>query len=222
MDNAHQLNKHTKRNHVFSVKDIMVLSLALMLVICAMTSSAITARKPVHLLIDFPFSNIVFAMFTLPIIDAICELYGKRLALFTSIIGVLSQLLFVVILEISIFFPASTAWTGKAIYSQAFSSSILVVIATIIAMLIAQLLDITIFQYIKRHTRQRFLWLRTSISSIVSQFIDSAIFIYIVFFQYHQKMSLLLGLFISKLVFTLLAIPITYLIVYAARRSTKY
>ncbi len=203
---------------ISKAKDVVIFAFALMLIICAMTSSAITATKPVHLFLNFPFSNIIFAIFTFPVIDAICELYGKPLAYFAALIGVLSQLIFVIILECSVIMPHAPEWSSQMIYAKVIAKSGLVILGTIVAMSISQFFDVYLFQFIRIRTKGKWLWLRSSVSSVIGQFIDSAIFIYIVFFDYSNKLNLLYGSFLSKMVFSILAIPLVYLLVYWARQ----
>ena len=99
-------------------RDLYALLVLSMMVICAMTSSTITATKPIHFVLMHPFSNIIFALFTFPIIDAVCELYGKRKAYFISILGVVSQVVFVIIIELSVVTPHAVQWHDQSIYAQ--------------------------------------------------------------------------------------------------------
>ena len=197
---------------------MVIFSIALMLIICGMTSSAITATKPVHLILNFPFSNIIFAIFTFPIIDAICELYGKPLAYFAASIGILSQFLFVIILQCSVIIPHAPDWQSQTIYAKVVTKSRFVILGTIVAMSVSQFFDVYVFQFIRTKTKGKWLWLRSSVSSIIGQLIDSAIFIYIVFFHYINKLNLLYGSLLSKVTFSILAIPLVYLFIYIAKQ----
>ena len=197
---------------------MVIFSIGLMLIICAMTSSAITATKPVHFILNFPFSNIIFAIFTFPIIDALCELYGKKLAYFSALIAVCSQVVFVIILEFSVVMPHAPNWQFQTVYATVVAKSGLVVIGTVVAVSLSQFFDVYIFQYIRTKTDGKWLWLRSSTSSIIGQFVDSTIFIYIVFFDYPNKLNLLYGSFVSKMIFTILAVPLVYLFVFIAKK----
>ena len=48
-----------------------------------------------------------------------------------------------------------------------------IIVGSIIAFLLAQLVDVTVFWFIRRHTGQRLLWLRATGSTVVSQIIDT-------------------------------------------------
>ena len=128
---------------------LMVLMILLMVVVCGMTASAITALKPIHFIVTFPFSNITFALFTFPIIDGICEVYGKRIAYLTSVLGVISQALFVAFIELSVIIPGALIWQDQAHYKMILSRSYLVIIGTAVAFLAAQFLDVSVFPHLK-------------------------------------------------------------------------
>lgn len=199
-------------------KDIKIQLILFLFIASAMMSSPITASKPVHLFLEFPFTNITFALFTFPIIDAICELYGKKQAYFVSILGVLSQFIFMCIIEVSIITPYASAWHDQDIYAKVLSKSYLVVLGTIVAFVVAQFMDVYVFQYIKNSTKGKKLWLRSGVSSIIGQFVDSIIFINIVYWNFPNKYNFIMGAFFSKSILCIMAIPITYLIVFLARK----
>lgn len=52
---------------------------------------------------------------------------------------------------------------------------------SVIAFLIGQLIDVWVFQRIRRRTGERFIWLRATGSTAVSQFVDSFMVLYIAF-----------------------------------------
>ncbi|ODN41713.1 queuosine precursor transporter [Piscirickettsia litoralis] len=160
---------------------LMILLTLMVVVSCAMAASAIVALKPVQVGIIFPFSNILFSIFTFPIIDGICEIYGKRLAYYISILGIVAQAIFVIFIELSVLAPGAPIWTNQHSYESVLSKSYTVILATVVAFLVAQFLDVYLFQWLKGKTRGKMLWLRSGISSIAGQLIDSVIFICIVF-----------------------------------------
>ncbi|WP_299002989.1 queuosine precursor transporter [uncultured Shewanella sp.] len=201
---------------------LMILLALFMIIISAMTASTIVALKPVHFIVIFPFSNIIFALFTFPIIDGICEMYGKQLAYLISVLGIGSQAFFVIFIQLSIIAPGASIWHDQVHYQAILSKNYLVFVGSFVAFLVAQFADVYVFQKIKKAMRHRHLWLRCGVSSIIGQFIDSVIFINIVFYWASNKLTLVLGSFLSKSVLCLLAIPITYSIVYAIKKLDRY
>ncbi|WP_119344861.1 queuosine precursor transporter [Facilibium subflavum] len=221
--NVYQLNDISPSDHYFKQqnKHIYVLLVLSMIIICAMTSSAITATKPVHLILQFPFSNIMFGLFTFPVIDAVCELYGKKQAYFVAVLGVISQMVFVFIIELSVITPSAQGWVNQSIYAEVLAKSSLVILGTFIGFLISQFFDIFIFQMLKEFSKGKQLWFRSAFSSIIGQFVDSVIFISIVFWSFPDKTSLIIGAFVSKSILSIVAIPITYAIVFGAKRYLR-
>ena len=66
---------------------------------------------------------------------------------------------------------------------------------SVIAFLIGQLIDVTIFQHIRRRTGERMIWLRATGSTAVSQLVDSFVVLYIAFVigPQHWPVSLFLA-----------------------------
>jgi queuosine precursor transporter len=67
-------------------------------------------------------------------------------------------------------------------FALVFGQSQKVILASIIAFLISQLLDVAIFANIKRLTKEKYIWLRATGSTLISQLIDSFIVLYIGFY----------------------------------------
>eukprot|EP00981_Chlorochromonas_danica_P000635 scaffold143_cov173-Ochromonas_danica.AAC.11 len=68
-----------------------------------------------------------------------------------------------------------------AAFNMIFGSAKLMYVASISAYLIGQMLDIWLFGVIKRLTKGKFLWLRATGSTVISQLIDSFVVSYIAF-----------------------------------------
>lgn len=188
------------------------------LVICGLAGSLVTAPKVVHVGINFPFSNVVFSIFTYPIVDCICELWGKQVARNTVWLGLASQLLLTIIIQLSIVAPHATFWSLQPAYAAILSTGFNVVFASCLAFSISQILDIMIYQRIKEFSKGKLLWLRSNISSYIGQAIDSVIFVNIVFHYSSQKLTILAGSIIVKIILSFLMTPFVYLIVMVVNR----
>lgn len=194
-------------------KHLNAYSLLLALVICGLAVSTVTASKIVHVGINFPFSNVVFSMFTYPIIDCICELWGKKTARRTIWLALGCQLLVVSLLQISILAPHAAFWTQQQAYSHILSASVSVVIASFSAFFLSQTLDIFVYQKIKKICQGKKLWLRLNISTFMGQIIDSAVFVSIVFYASDHKLTIFLGSIAIKVFISILMTPVAYGIV---------
>lgn len=188
------------------------------LVICGLASSLITGSKVVHFGVDFPFSNIVFSIFTYPIVDCICELWGKKVAQQTLWIALASQLLIAFLIQLSIMIPPPYFWRLQNEYRTILSVSGTIIIASLFAFSVSQILDIVVYQRIKKFTQGRMLWLRSNISTYLGQIIDSVIFVTIVFYHSDKKFDILFGSILVKVFLSFLMTPIVYLIVIVTNR----
>jgi len=72
-------------------------------------------------------------------------------------------------------FPAAAAFSpvSDASFQQVFRQSRWIIVGSIAAFLVAQLLDVTVFWSLRRVTGRRQLWLRATGSTVVSQLVDT-------------------------------------------------
>lgn len=68
---------------------------------------------------------------------------------------------------------ASFSPVDDASFERVFTQSQWIIVGSILAFLLAQLLDVTVFWMIRRSTGHRFLWLRATGSTLFSQLIDT-------------------------------------------------
>lgn len=105
----------------------------------------------------------------------------------------------------------------QAAFSNIFGQGMWTIAGSIIAFLLGQLIDVTVFHRIRRATGERWIWLRATGSTAVSQLIDSFVVLYIAFVlgPQHWPMSLFLAVgtvnYGYKLLMAVLLIPLIYL-----------
>ncbi len=201
---------------LLSNRQFLVYALLISLVICGLATATVTASKVVHLGINFPFSNVVFSIFTYPIVDCICELWGKKTAQYTVVIALASQLLIVILLQFAINAPYASFWTHQPEFESVLAVSSKVVTASLLAFVLSQILDIYLYQRIKNKTQGKHLWIRSNVSTIIGQIIDSTIFVGIVFFASDHKAEILLGSISVKMIISVLMTPVVYFIIMTA------
>jgi uncharacterized integral membrane protein (TIGR00697 family) len=92
-------------------------------------------------------------------------------------------------------------------------------IAGIIAYGISQFLNVTIFSALRGQGEGRLLWLRAGVASVLSQIVDTLLFITIAFYGVFPIANLLAGQMIAKVVLSALLVPpLVYLFVAMGRR----
>lgn len=112
--------------------------------------------------------------------DIINEYFGRRgvRRLTWLAIGMISYA-FVVLALTRIPNSASFSGIDNAAYDKVFGQSQWIIVASLLAFAVSQLVDVTIFHLFRRRTGKTMLWLRSTGSTVVSQFIDSVIVLYI-------------------------------------------
>lgn len=106
--------------------------------------------------------------------DIVNDFYGRQGARFLTLLGFSMALLAWVLLQLTTVMPvdASTYFT-QAEYAKVFGGSAQLFVASMMAYLVGQFLDIAVFQFWKGLTQSRHLWLRSTGSTIFSQAIDT-------------------------------------------------
>jgi uncharacterized integral membrane protein (TIGR00697 family) len=179
----------------FGRKEWLFVALAGLFITNAVTAELIS-NKLIDIPISFrlfgeeigPFSTII-GVLPWPIVflvtDLINEFYGykavKRLSWITS--GLIAYCFLVVIICMEI--PANTSISPNtatdAEFNKVFGQSRWIIIGSIVAFLVSQILDATLFAWIKKRTGSRMIWLRSTGSTVISQLFDSYIVLYIGF-----------------------------------------
>ena len=160
---------------------------------------------------------------TFLVTDLISELFGKKMANRIVVAGLVSALFIYLLITLAIAAPA-TAWSpvSDETFSGVFGLTGPAVFASMCAYLIAQFIDIRLFHFWKKLTSGKKLWLRNNLSTIPSQFIDTAVVLFLLcIFQkieWARFSELLVNGFFYKVMFAVVDTPILYLIVYVARK----
>lgn len=118
--------------------------------------------------------------------DILNEFYGKKAARLVTLVGFFMAVFAFVVIAIA-GVPAWAALTREpgyqgmteASFVNVFAGSQRILLASMVAYLIGQFLDITIFNLLKRLTANRYLWLRATGSTLVSQLIDTVVIQYL-------------------------------------------
>lgn len=102
-------------------------------------------------------------------------------------------------------------------YNAVFGQGLMIIIGSLVAFLVGQILDAIIFDRIKKVTQNKFIWLRATGSTLVSQLIDSYIVLIIAFYlsgTYSLKWVLQVGSlnYLFKLSMSFILLPLLYVI----------
>ena len=161
---------------------------------------------------------------TFLITDLISEIYGKIAANRVVTAGIFASFFSMGILLIADYVPAmESSPVDNATFTQVFSLSPLAVLASMIAYLLAQFVDIRIYHFWKKLTNGKMLWLRNNFSTFASQFLDtfSVVLLLSVFgiLPWDLFFGLVLSGFIFKVIVALLDTPLLYLLVWMFKKK---
>jgi len=170
-------------------------------------------------------THLSVAVFSFPLVfimtDIIGEVYGKKMAKNFVLAGVVSIVLFLVYSFISTILPwAKDGEWVKEGYNQIFGLSVRFSIASLVAFVIAEYQDVFSFFFFKKYTGEKYFWLRSNLSNLWSQLLDSTVFMLIAYLGILPMKTILLIIipwWIYKVFMGFLYTPLSYLGIYLLR-----
>jgi uncharacterized integral membrane protein (TIGR00697 family) len=160
---------------------------------------------------------------TFLITDIISEVYGKQKANEVVTAGIFASFFSLLIVFVSDVVPA-TDWSpiDDTLFSKVFGATAIAVLASMMAYLLAQYIDIQIFHFWKRLTKGKHLWLRNNFSTFLSQFVDTLTVLLLLCsfgkISWPLFSGLLLSGFLFKVLVAALDTPFLYAAVFAFRK----
>ena len=161
---------------------------------------------------------------TFLITDLISEIYGKKRANQVVITGIFASFFSMGILLIANEVPAiENSPIDDETFNQVFALSPIAALASMIAYLLAQFVDIRIYHFWKNLTQGKMLWLRNNFSTFSSQLIDTVLVVGLlsVFGVLEWKLfwGLVISGFLFKIIVAALDTPLLYLFVGIFRKT---
>lgn len=161
---------------------------------------------------------------TFLVTDLISEIYGQKKATQVVVAGIFASFFSLLIILVSNYVPAlDSSPINDQTFSEVFSLSGLAVLASMLAYLFAQFIDIKIYHFWKKLTNGKMLWLRNNFSTFSSQIIDTVTVITLLCLFEVLSWDIFLGLVISGVLFKILVAfldtPLLYFFVYLFRKK---
>jgi uncharacterized integral membrane protein (TIGR00697 family) len=160
--------------------------------------------------------------------DVINEYFGYRKVRFLSNLTVILISYAFVMITLAIWLEPADWWVGinsangvsdmQAAFANIFGQSLWIIVGSLVAFLVGQIIDVFIFQRIKRVTGEKNLWLRATGSTLISQFVDSFVVLYIAFVLGPQQWEISLFLAVGtvnyayKFLAAIVLTPVIYLV----------
>ncbi|MFZ4784429.1 MAG: queuosine precursor transporter [Flavobacteriales bacterium] len=177
-----------------------------------------------------PFTTIV-GILPWPIVflltDLMNEFYGqkavRRLSWITSILIGYCFLIVLLALHVPTKEIPGAGLATDAEFRNVFGQAPWIIAGSIAAFLLSQLMDATLFHWIKNKTGNRFIWLRSTGSTVVSQMVDSYVVLYIGFvlpgkMSFGDYMTIAPTNYALKLLIAIALTPMIYLGHYLMRK----
>jgi uncharacterized integral membrane protein (TIGR00697 family) len=161
---------------------------------------------------------------TFLITDLISEIYGKNKANQVVVAGIFASVFSMGIVLVANYVPAlDNSPINNTIFNQVFALSPIAVLASMIAYLMAQFVDIKVYHFWKNKTEGRMLWLRNNFSTFSSQFIDTFLVIGLLclfgILDWKLFWGLVLSGFLFKILVALFDTPFLYFFVGIFRKT---
>ena len=174
------------------------------------TANILASKIVVFFRWTVPAAVIVYSS-TFLVTDILAEFYGKEKAKKAVWAGFLANIILLLSVWIAIRWPGAQFWTHQEAFVTVLGSTWRVIAASITAYLVSQNHDVWAYCFWKRKTKGKYLWLRNNASTIISQFIDTVIFITVAFFGKFPIGTMIIGQYIAKITIAIIDTPFLYL-----------
>ena len=159
------------------------------------------------------------------ITDIINEYYGPKAVRRISITAIVLISYAFLMYFLSIGIPPADVWLKSSAaqgvddiqksYNAVFGQNMRIIIGSLVAFFVSQLVDVSVFHRIKRATGDKHLWLRATGSTLVSQLVDSYVVLFIAFLGvFSWQLILAIGImnYIYKFIMAIILTPVIYLV----------
>ncbi len=193
--------------------------LLLSIFIGCITIASVLASKIISVFGLFVPAGVLAYSVTFICTDVISEIWGRDRANATILGGFAALVVVLLLVQLSLAWPNAPFWDNDIAFRSVLGATSRIIVASFVAYLVSQYHDVWAFHFWKRITRHRHLWLRNNLSTAVSQFLDSFIFITIAFYGVMPVGSLIVGQWIVKMAIAALDTPVVYGIVFLIRKK---
>ena len=206
-----------------SKKQIIFIIFAGIFITSAIVAELISAKS-----VPTPLSPIIAGIIPWPIVflltDVMNEYFGKktvkRLSYITA--GLIAFCFLLVFIAVEMPTDANS-YLSDSEFRKAFGGSLPIMIGSITAFLVSQLLDVQLFGIFNKLTNGRMIWLRSTGSTVISQLIDGFIVLFIGFwlpgvYSFQEILVFWISGYSVKLIIAVLLTPFVYLMHALAKR----
>lgn len=164
----------------------------------------------------FPITYILNDIFT--------EVYGFNKAKLVIWLSFFCNLVMVTIFGVSIWLPADESFTLQNDFVNILGSTPRILIASFISFLVGNFTNAMVLSKIKIKTQGKYLALRTIVSTLIGEGLDTILFVPIVFIgvlNLQEIFSLILNIYVLKVLVEVVLTPITYKVVNLIKKNEE-
>ena len=147
---------------------------------------------------------------TFAVSDIISEVWGKKRAQELVLCGFAALGTSILLSSLALTWPAAPFWNGQESFALVFGVTPRIVAASLIAYAISQNHDVWLFHFLRKRSNGKHLWVRNNVSTIISQLLDSVIFVTVAFYGELPVLPVILGQWTVKVAIALLDTPVVY------------
>jgi uncharacterized integral membrane protein (TIGR00697 family) len=154
---------------------------------------------------------------TFLVTDIVVDVFGREKVKGFILAGFMANIMIFLLVALSVWLPPAGRYPNNDAFLTVFNPSLRIIIASLVAFLISQFHDVFALEFWKKKTRGRFLWFRNNVSTIVSQFLDTTIFMFIAFYMASPQYTvdfifmLIIPYWMLKILVALCDTPFVYL-----------
>ena len=154
---------------------------------------------------------------TFLITDIIEEVYGKEKVKSFFYAGLFALALVIAFTMLSVYLPPAGRYEFNSEFFAVFSPSLRIMLGSLLGFALSQYHDIIAFSFWKKKTKGKFLWFRNNASTIVSQLMDTTIFMFIAFYMVTPQfttdfiIALIIPYWILKVLASIIDTPFVYI-----------
>ena len=163
-----------------------------------------------------PASVIVYSSSFL-LTDMLSEFYGKKTAQTAVWAGFVANIALVFSVWVALSWDPAPVWGGQESFEAVLGNTPRVVAASLAGYLVSQNHDVISYHFWKKRAPSH-LWVRNNASTVVSQGLDTVIFITIAFYGTFPVVDLIIGQYLVKMAIALADTPFLY----AAKKLRLY
>ncbi|WP_320172062.1 queuosine precursor transporter [Maridesulfovibrio sp.] len=183
------------------------------LFIGSLVIAAVVSSKIINIFGFYAPAGVLAYSLTFIVSDVISEVWGRERANEVVQCGFIALIAAIVLSWAALHWTPAPFWNGQEGFASVLSNTPRIVLASLVAYLVSQTHDVWLFHLLRGITGEKHLWLRNNVSTVISQLLDSTIFVTIAFYGIMPVTDIIIGQWFAKISIALLDTPFVYMAV---------